>query len=120
VRLLAWATDTAAETNVFSPRFSPFRVAAQETVEGTTTPGLLLARTAALATGLFPNAVEADLTHPVDLTLSRRDQVRIEGFEHAGLAASHRFVVAALRHRYEVRPDDAPELETTAALLLLE
>jgi hypothetical protein len=118
--LAAWAVDAAAEGVTASPRFSPFRVCAAETVEGAATPGLLAARAAALAASLFPNVLEAHLAHPADLTVGRREVVRVGGLESAGVAPERNFVVAALRHRYEARGGFGPELETTAELLLLE
>lgn len=113
-QLLAWAVDGAAEGNPASARFCPWREVVQEELSATVAPGMLIARAQALARELFSLKLEPDLTLPVDLSVSRREQVRITGLK-VGIADWDRFVVLSLEHVYEADPSFA-RLSTTAGL----
>lgn len=114
--LFAFAQDDAAEQNPLSPRFSPFRIEIQDSVDGTATPGLLAMRAGELAREYFREPIGVDLTHPVDLTLSRRLRVRIEGFEAAGIHPLYDFQLLTLTHRYDAEGKFGPSVTTVAGL----
>lgn len=113
-QLLAYAVDTQAEGNVFSPRFSPWRVIVQEDIPGTSNLGLMTSRAAGLALQLFGLKMEPELTTPLNLELSRRDRVRIKG-TYLGIADYDEFVVLSLRHTIKFDPAYAT-VDTVAGL----
>jgi hypothetical protein len=114
--IFVYATDDAAEQNPLSPRFTPFRVEIQETLDGTVSPGLLASRAGELAREFFIEPISVDLTHSVDLTLSRGQRVRVEGFEAAGVNPLYDFRIATLRHTYRAEGGFGPSLATEAGL----
>lgn len=116
--VFGYAVDTQAEQNPLSPRFSPFRVEITETLDGTCSAALVIGRAAELAREFFSNAETVDLQFPVDLTLSRRLRVRVEGFEHINLPPWLDFQVVSLEHRYRAQGGFGPELATVASLEL--
>jgi hypothetical protein len=115
--LLAWAVDGAAEGNLLSERLCPWRETVQETLPGTATPGMLLARVQALAGEQFSLKLEPELTAPVNLDVARRDRVRVAGTT-VGIADTDEFVVLSLRHHYEADPSFG-RLTTTAGLRII-
>jgi hypothetical protein len=117
--IFAYATDEAAEQNPLSPRFTPFAIEIQETLDGTTTPGLLVSRAGELAREWFVEPLIADLSHSVDLSLGRGQRIRVEGFERAGLNPFYDFRLATLSHRYKAQGGFGPELTTEAGLEII-
>jgi hypothetical protein len=114
--IFAHAVDGAAEANTLSPRFTPFRIEIQDSIDGTCTPGLLASRTASLASEFFHEPLSVDLRHSVDLGLGRGQRVRVEGFEHAGVNPLYDFRLATLRHTYRAGEGFGPSLVTEAGL----
>lgn len=117
--IFAEATDYAAEQNPLSPRFTPFRIEIQDTLDGTVTPGLLNARAGELAREWFVEPITVDVAHSVDLGLSRGLRVRVEGFENAATNPFYDFRLATLRHTYRAQGGFGPELRTEAGLELV-
>lgn len=112
--LEAGASDLDAETNQWSPRFCPWRVIVQDEITGPTTLGLCVLRAQKLAADLFGFKVEPDITTIVNLSLARRDRVRIIG-SNAGAADYDEWVVLSLKHSYSADPSFSG-CKTTAGL----
>lgn len=115
-RIWAWAVDEEAENQPLSDRFCPWREVEQDVVPGAGTPAALTGRAQLLAQQRFGLAYQ--LQAPVHLhdTISRRDSVLVYGAAAEGIPDGTEYVVTAMRHHVEVRPDGTALLETDLGL----
>jgi hypothetical protein len=126
--MLAFWVNGRAETLPGAGDYCAWREIETETIPGTATPGLLALRAQQLGLELFPVKWESDLTCPVNLDISRRDQVAVvdgaaigvgKVATGAGIASWDRFAILSLEHRYTHGVGIGPELTTDAGLRLL-
>lgn len=98
--LLCYNVDGAAETQVTSGRFAPWRKLYTEEMQGALSGGTLQSRAAALMLELTPLKTEPELSVPVDIRMARRDQVTLYGCESVGIPEGAHFVILTIRHEY--------------------
>lgn len=99
--VFASAYDSDAETNVASPRFTPWRETALREIPGTVTSGYLVGHAQALAGEKFPVDRQVDFTIPIDPRHSRREQWALFGFAAEGLPDDTRCVLLTMDHTWE-------------------
>jgi hypothetical protein len=116
--IMAWAVDILAETSVASGRACPWREGIQERVQGTTAPWVLLQRAQALASNNFIIKSEPEVTAPVDIRLSRRMRIELNGASSVGIPEGSNLVLLTLRHSYRSK-DGLGKLTTSAGMQLL-
>lgn len=97
---MAWAVDFNAEQNPLSGRFTPWRKTTQTEVPDTSSMGMLLAQTADIASESFPIKYEPDVESYVNLELSRRDEMIVNGCESIGIPTGGQHVVLALNQKF--------------------
>jgi hypothetical protein len=113
--VMAWTPNPLADVPG-SAFFTPWRETIQEELPGTVDAGAVTLRAQSLARQAFPLKFEADLTTPVRLGISRRDQGQVVGVTQTGVAVSDRFCVLTIEHTYRAGPGLMGECSTVAGL----
>jgi hypothetical protein len=111
----AYGVDAFAEGFVLSDRFSPWRDTWQEEVPFPCDQLVLATRAQAAAVEGFPVKYEPDLTYPVNLDVTRRKRVRIQGL-NVGIGDWDEFAVLTLTHEYRADDKGFAQMETQAGL----
>ncbi len=111
---VAWCVDTTAETDITSDRFSPWREIVHDELPATSDHGLLVARAQSLASDLFAIRHDVTVASYANLSLNRRDRVRIYGCDGIGVPDGAEYVVLTLDDDWRVSSDGDITLRTVA------
>ncbi|MFN3650100.1 MAG: hypothetical protein ACK47B_11020 [Armatimonadota bacterium] len=115
-----YAVDAPAETDTSSDRFCHWRELVIEQLPGTVSPGMLLARTQALAWEHFGRRETPSISVELNPDVQRRDRISIYGAERAGIPDGTEYVVLSLEHAIQADPESGEVTMTTTAGLRLK